>query len=154
MKKDFNVKLRKFANAIERINTKKIFLQAAQDTSELALDLNRFQLLTQGVDSTGRKIGKYKESTKIRKQKKGQETEFITLYDEGNFQGKFSLNTKQIPIFIESKDSKAPILKQKYGDDIMGLLPKNQAEYKQEVMRRYKQEIDKQIEILKEKILL
>ena len=116
--------------------------------------LNRFQLLAQGVDSKGRKVGKYKESTKKRKQKKGQETEFITLYDYGDFQGAMYLDTKQIPIFIDSKDSKTPILKQKYGDDIMGLLPKNEIEYKGEVMKIYKQKVNDEIEILKEKILL
>lgn len=150
--KKFDAKLRKFAAAIERINTEKLFLQAARETSELALDLNRSQLIGLGIDSEGKSLGKYKESTKKRKAKKGQETEHITLYDEGNFQGKMILNAKQIPIFIESKDQKAGILKQKW-PNALGLIPKNQEEYGQHVKLLYKQKVNQQIEILKEKIL-
>lgn len=151
--KDFSARFRKFSAAVERINTTKLFLEAATELSELALDLNRQQLLAEGVDSEGKKIGEYAESTKKRKRAKGQETSFITLYDEGNFQGRMFLDTKQIPIFIGSKDKKTPILKKKHGP-VLGLTQPNQEGFKEEVMNKYKDKVHKQIEVLKDKILL
>lgn len=154
MKKDFNVRLRKFAQAVDNINTEKLFLQSARENEELALDLNRSQLLEKGIDSTGKSLGKYKESTKARKRKKGQPTEHITLYDEGKFQGRMVLKAKAIPIFIDSSDSKTPLLKEKYGDSILGLTTRNKEAFKQATLIMYRKKVHKEIEILKEKILL
>ena len=153
MKIGFAARVRKFAAAVERIDTTKLFLQAAADTSELALNLNRIQLLTQGIDSEGKSLGKYTEATKKKKRAKGQETEFKTMYDTGEFQDAMYLETKKLPIFIGSKDEKAPILKKVYGP-ILGLTKENQADYTKEVLEAYRNKVHHQIENLKDKILL
>ena len=81
MKKDFNRKLEKFSKAIEKINVEKLFLDAIKETAELALDLNKVQMLELGVDSQNKPLGQYTEGTKARKRKKGQPTDHITLRD-------------------------------------------------------------------------
>lgn len=145
MKLDFAAKSRKFAAAIERIKTKKLFLDAARETKELALDLNRLQLLS-GEDSEGESLGEYAESNK---KKSGRRD----LYNTGKFQKALYLDTKQIPIFIDSKDEKTGILKHVYGP-ILGLVDENKSKYGKEVMEVYKDKVNSAIEDLKEKILL
>jgi len=154
VKIDYGARLRKFAAEVKQLNTEKLYLEAARDVKELASDLNRLQLLTEGIDGDGKKLGRYSEGTKKKKRAKGQETEFITLYDEGNFQEGIFLNTKQLPIFLDSKDSKTPILKARYGDKILALTKSNQEEFGNEVKQRYIVKTNKAIEVLKEKILL
>lgn len=153
MKKDYQRNLHKFVNALERLDVEKIYLQAVKELSEMALDLNRFQLYAEGIDSTERSLGQYSESTKARKQAKGDEYAHITLRDTGSFQDKFFLDTKQIPVFIDSKDKKTSILEQKYGPKILGLTPSNTEEFKIEVMKLFRQKVHQKIEDAKEKIL-
>jgi hypothetical protein len=153
MKKDYNRNLHKFVNALERIDVEKIYLQAVKELSEMALDLNRFQLYAEGIDSTERSLGKYSESTVARKKAKGDEYAHITLRDTGSFQDKFFLDTKQIPVFIDSRDNKTGILEQKYGPKILWLTPSNTEEFKIEVMKLFRQKIHNKIEDAKQKIL-
>jgi len=153
MKKNYHTNVNRFVNALERLDTDKIYLQAVRELSEMALDLNRFQLYAEGIDSTERSLGQYSESTKRRKRAKGDEYGHITLRDTGSFQDKFFLDAKSFPVFIDSKDQKTSILEQKYGPKILGLTPSNTEEFKIEVMKLYKQKVHQKIEDLKEKIL-
>jgi hypothetical protein len=154
VKIDFGARCRKFAAAIERIDPRKLYLQSAQEIKDLALDLNRLQLQAEGVDSEGKKLGQYSPATKRIKQAKGQDISHITLLDTGEFQGKLFLDTKQLPIFIGSKDSKTPKIFKRFGPGVLGLTERNEKGFGNEVTRVYKDKINGKIEDLKNKILL
>jgi len=142
----YSAKLRKFKAAIEQIDTEKIFLQSAQELKDLALDLNRLQLVGEGVASDGKSLGEY---SKKNKRKSGRRD----LYDTGAFQGGMFLDARKRPIFIGSKDEKTAILKKIYGP-ILGLTTNNQSEFGNEVKQLYINKVHDHIEVLKEKILL
>lgn len=146
-------KFRKFADAVERIDTEQLFLTAAKEQEQLALDLNRLQLVAEGIDGDGKSLGQYSPLTKKIKQAKGQDTDHITLLDTGQFQERMFLSTKEIPIFIDSKDSKTPILKNRFGDKILKLTKENQSEFGNEVRKIYSTKVNNTIEVLAKKIL-
>lgn len=152
MKKDLNIKFRKFAGALEKIDAEQIYIECVKQTEDLALDLNRSQLYDQGVDSDNRPLGKYAESTKKKKSKDGQRSDHITLNDTDGFYDKMFLNTKQIPILIDSKDYKTPILLGKF-PKALGLTSTNKSEFGRAVLIEYKHKIATKVEALKEKIL-
>src|SRR5688500_2814381 len=110
MKVGFADKLRRFSNAIEKIDVEKLYLQAIDETSELALDLNRVQMSELGVDAENKPLGNYAPSTRRAKQKKGQPSDHITLRDTGRFQDRMFIDTKERPVLVRSKDLKTPIL--------------------------------------------
>lgn len=151
MKKDFHKRLERFASALEKIDVEKIFLEAVKETSDLALDLNKVQMLELGVDSTDKPLGQYKESTKRRKQKKGQPTDHITLRDTGSFQDKMFVDAKRIPILIDSRDQKTDLIEGKW-PKALGLTPVFADQYKERVMVVFRRKYEKIIED-KKKIL-
>lgn len=144
--------MHKFASAIENIDVERTYLQAVRETQELALDLNKVQMYELGIDSQGKPLGQYKESTKSRKRKKGQPTDHITLRDTGKFQDRMFLDTKQIPILIDSRDEKVPIIEKRW-PKALGLTAPHTEQYKEEVMKVFRGKIKKKIEDIKEKIL-
>lgn len=152
MKKGFEKKFRQFASALERINVEKEFLAAADELSELALDLNKVQMYELGIDAKGKELGDYAPSTRVAKQAKGQRYDHITLRDSGSFQDKMFLDTKQVPIFIGSKDSKVGVLERRW-PDALGLYPPFAEQYRQAVGRLARKKIENKIEAAKNKIL-
>lgn len=143
MKKDFNRKLHKFSAALKSINVEKIFMQAVKETSELALDLNRSQMTELSVDSEGKALGTYKGG-----RRKGKP---IILRDTGKFQDRMFVDTRQLPIMLDSKDPKVPIIKKRW-PKALGLIPQFTDQYKDRVMNVFNGKIDKVIED-KKKIL-
>lgn len=144
MKINSSAKFRQFASEVNSLDTKRLFLDAAQERKELALDLNRLQLLGEGVNSEGATLGIYVKGSK----KQGTRD----LYDTGKFQGGMYLDTKQLPIFIGSKDKKTPILKAVYGP-ILGLTEPNKEEFGNEVKEVYIIKVHNHIDLLVQKIL-
>lgn len=144
--------MHKFASAVGKIDVERTYLHAVKDTQEYAADLNRQQMNEDGVDSQGKSLGRYKESTKNRKRKKGQPTDHITLRDTGNFQDRIFLDTKQIPVLMDSKDGKTSIIEKRW-PKALGLVPTNLELYKQRVMTVFRKKIKLKIDQLKEKIL-
>lgn len=153
MRADMGTRFRKFAAAVGKINTTKLYLEAAQENAALALDLNRLQLLAQGIDAKGKKLGSYSNFTKSIKRSKGQETEYINLYDTGDWQEALFLDTDQLPIFIDSDDWKNTKLKERFGIDITGLIPEHQEQFKVVVREAYIIKVDEVITALAKKIL-
>lgn len=137
MKIDANSRFRKFADALENIDVKKLMLQSAKETSELALDLNKVQLRELSIDSDGKPLGKYRSG-----KRKGLP---YTLYATGDWQDKMFLNTQDVPIFIGSKDAKAPILEGKF-PKALGLTKEFGEQYKDEVREVYNVKIKRVIE--------
>jgi len=146
METGFNDKARAFANAVAKINTEKLLLKAAKNLEDLALDLNRSQMYDQGIDAKGKQIGKYSEATVRIKQKKGQRTDHMTLSDTFKFYDKMFVNAKQFPILIDSKDSKTPMLEEKYSENILGLTTENTKIYREAVVLEVKKLFDATIE--------
>jgi len=141
---NLSAKFRRFASAVDSIDTTKLFLDSAQERKELALDLNRLQLQAESIGSEGQSLGTY-----VKKSKKQGARD---LYDTGEFQGKMFLDTKQLPIFIGSKDSKAPILSKVYGP-VLGLIKPNEEEFGNEVRKVYITKVNNHIDLLAKKIL-
>ena len=150
MTTDFNDKARAFAKAVANINTEKLLLKAAKNLEDLALDLNRSQMYDEGIDAKGKQIGKYSEATVRIKQRKGQPTDHMTLLDTGSFYKKMFVNAKQFPILIDSKDSKTPMLEEKYSENILGLTSENTKTYREAVKLEFKKLFDLTIEKHKE----
>lgn len=144
-------RFRKFSEALEDIDVEKIYLQSVKETSEVALDLNKAQMLELGIDSQGKPLGEYKESTKRRKRAKGQPTDHITLRDTGKFQDRMFLDTKQVPVLIDSKDQKVPLIEKRW-PKALGLYPVFKDQYAEVVLERFRVKVNKVIET-KAKIL-
>jgi hypothetical protein len=152
VKTGYGKKFREFSNALENINVEKEFRDAAKDLSELALDLNKVQMYELGIDAKGKKLGRYAYSTRVAKDRKGQRSDHITLRDTGEFQDAMVLDTKQIPVFIESKDSKVGIIMQRW-PDALGLYPPFAEQFREKVGLLARQKIHSRIEKAKNKIL-
>jgi hypothetical protein len=150
METGFNDKARQFAKAVANINTEKLLLKAAKNLEDLALDLNRSQLYDYGVDAKGKKIGEYSDYTKKLKAKKGQRSDHMTLSDTFSFYKKMFVNAKQFPLLIDSKDSKTPMLEEKYSENILGLTSENTKTYREAVKLEFKKLFDLTIEKHKE----
>lgn len=84
------------------------------------------QLYNRGVRSDGKKIRPgYTPFTVRLKGYKGQPTDRVTLRDEGDFHASFSLEFERDQFSIYAGDWKEAKLKEKYGEQIMGLTDKN-----------------------------
>ena len=150
MKKGFERKFRQFASALERLDVEKQFLIAANELSELALDLNKVQMYELGIDAKGKSFGEYASSTRVAKQRKGQRSDHITLRDTGSYQDGMFLEAKQVPIFIDTEDGKKGILAKW---NALGLYPPFEEQYKNEVGKLARKGIHREIEKAKNKIL-
>lgn len=118
---------KKIARRIEtfdRVQRDRILMKYLKGLEAEIIDLNREQLKERGETSEGTKIASYQPyapSTVSKKRSKGQPTDMVTLYDEGDFQGAFEVRFGNDWFAIFSNDYKAPFLEPKYGDEIYGL---------------------------------
>lgn len=97
----------------------------AEEHADLMADMNREQL-KEGIRSDGSKISPpYTPFTIRMKQKKGQPTTKVTLFDEGNFHAALKGKKQADGILLESDDWKREQLKEKYGNKIEGLTDEN-----------------------------
>lgn len=89
------------------------------------------QLYERGVNNLGVEIMDYmpyRPKTIEIKEIKGQPTDRVTLRDEGDFHGSFFLQIYADKFEIRASDEKTEWLIKKYGRQILGLTPDNQAE--------------------------
>lgn len=89
------------------------------------------QLYERGVNNLGVEIMDYMPYTPKTieiKEIKGQPTDRVTLRDEGDFHGSFFLQIYADRFEIRASDEKTECLEKKYGRQILGLTPDNQAE--------------------------
>ena len=91
----------------------------------LIADLNRKQLAA-GIRADNSAISPYYRPNTVQiKREKGQRTDRVTLYDTGDFYESVFTAVFDNAFDLEAKDPKTEELKQKYGDDILGLTPEN-----------------------------
>lgn len=99
------------------------------DNEHIIADMNaRVQLYEQGINSDGDKIADYAPYRPVTVQiklMKGQPTNRVTLYDEGDFHASFRVIANDISFLIDATDYKTEKLLDKYGEQILGLTDDN-----------------------------
>lgn len=109
-----------------RDNAASLVVNEAHAEEDEILRLNLDDQLSAGQDSTGRQIEpEYTEYTKSLKELKGQPTDRVTLYDEGDFYRGFNVERLGNKLYTDSTDKKTEKLVEKYGEEIFGLAPDN-----------------------------
>lgn len=98
-------------------------LEAATiEASETIIDMNIGQLYDRGERRDGKKISPpYSPKTVAIKKKKGQPTNRVTLRDTFEWQSSFWIQYYLDGFEIKASDWKTDRLKEKYGDEILGL---------------------------------
>lgn len=93
---------------------------------QFIIDANHGQLFS-GIDSEGNELGEYAESTKKRKQRKGQPFDRVTLKDSGAYYDSFKIvvTASQILIVTDHVKSDGTDLHEEWGEDIEGLTVEN-----------------------------
>ena len=92
-------KLRGYLNEMQNITHKVV----SENKKQIA-DANRSQMMDEGIDNKGKQLGEYSDYSKELKKAKGQETEFITLYDTGEFHKSIELAPSQKNEFVFKSD--------------------------------------------------
>lgn len=78
--------------------------------------------LFDGIRSDGKDITPpYAYATVVIKSMKGQPYDRVTLKDTGNFYAGIYADPQGDKMYIDSRDSKANALQEKYGDEVLGL---------------------------------
>jgi hypothetical protein len=107
------------------------------DMEELIIDLNQDQLYEAGQDSEGKSLGKYSPYTIGIKQRKGQPTNRITLYDTGEFYESFTVKYTGGELVLDANGEKDDTnLFEEYGVDILGLNDRNMSIFIKELAKR------------------
>lgn len=99
------------------------YLEAATiEAEDTIIDMNISQLYDSGERRDGKKITpEYAPVTVAIKKKKGQPTNRVTLRDTFDWQASFWVQHYPDGFEIKASDWKTEQLKQKYGDEILGL---------------------------------
>lgn len=125
-------KIRLLANKLKSITVQQqeeAILGIIRRHEAVALDYNLSQLQA-GEDIHGKELEpEYSERTIRVKEAKGQPTDRVTLFDEGDFYRGFLLEADEFPVFFNSDDLKSGMLAERYGD-IFGLNEKNLDEFR------------------------
>lgn len=122
--------LDKFIQATERFDYHMALNRAIEKNELLILPLNtREQLYNRGIRSDGRMVTpKYAQSTIVRKRRKGQPYNRVTLRDTGEFHKSFQIRYYATSIRFVSDYSEKIVqawLEDRYGDNIYGLTRNN-----------------------------
>ncbi len=106
-------------------------------TDNELITLNQKQLFDYSLDSEAEPIGLYRSLFySIEKQQRNPRPGFgrPDLYDTGDFYNGFYVEVKSDSYLIYSRDSKANLLTEKYGDNIFGLNPTSKQQYVNETL--------------------
>ncbi len=123
----FDSKINNWIKSLSKGNVDRIFRRAIVENQELILDLNVAQLEI-GLDSLGELLDDYFSDEYAQfKIALGSKAPFGTpnLILEGDFTEGFVLRVDGRDFFITSTDEKKDRLRDKYGDDIFGLMEKS-----------------------------
>lgn len=102
------------------------FVFTIADNQVRVIELNTDEQLYEGIDSTGVQLseigGEYTEFTKAQKASEGLPTEWVTLFQTGDFYDSFRVNVQRDGFEIEANTIKErQDLQDRWGDDILGL---------------------------------
>lgn len=114
-------------------NIDRYILDAVRINEDFIVELNRDKLFS-GKDSNAKKIRpKYAPSTIIQKRRKGQPSGRVTLRDTGDFYKDTYIEYGSDEFEITSSNFKTEILKEKYGDGILGLTKRDTSKVGDEI---------------------
>ena len=124
---------------VEAIDLQAIGVAIIVDSKPELLQLNKDQLMNEGVDKNKRKLKSYSSNSyAVRKNRMNPFPGLGTpdLYLTGSFQDGFTLRINSKSTFdIYSTNSKNNDLTKKYGKDIFGLTEDSKTEYQREIMQ-------------------
>lgn len=124
---------------VRTIDVATIGVSIIVDTKPELLQLNKDQLMNEGVDKNSKKLKSYaSNSYAVRKNRMNPFPGLGTpdLYLTGGFQNSFTLRINSKSSFdIYSTNGKNNDLTKKYGKDIFGLTTDSKTEYQREVMQ-------------------
>jgi len=127
-----------FGNLIQ-VDLIDLFLKIVEQKAKELIEYQTGQLF-KGIRSDGSKITPpYAASTKKAKARKGQPTNRVTLFDKGNYYKSFKVKPfksyVEMTSFLEVQRGfdLAEHLRKKYGDNIEGLIEKNEEKFLKEV---------------------
>lgn len=108
-------------------------LFSSVDFRKQAENLQKEQLYVGGVDSEGKSLGQYAESTKKKKRKKGLPVDHVTLYDTGDFYSTIETVVEGGEMQIKADPIKEGYnILQRYGNDVLGITDENISEIAKE----------------------
>lgn len=110
-------------NLNDFINNIDTYMEAATiEAEDTIIEMNISQLYDNGENRNGQKITpEYTPATVEIKRRKGQPTNRVTLRDTFEWQASFYIQYNQDGFEIMASDWKTEKLKNKYGDEILGL---------------------------------
>lgn len=133
--------LRKYLNRITRLKEGKELQRIAKEREILdyIVLLNTDEQLYQGVDSQGTPLkeigGDYAPFTKSKKQREGQPTNRITLFDEGDFYNSFKATAAKKGISIDADYTKPGTdLRDRWGNELAGLTDESLEDLRKEFL--------------------
>ena len=113
----------------KKIDINKITKSILKELDNVIVDMNTSQLKDKGEDSESKKLPlPYAPMTIEYKKLKGQPTDRITLYDEGDFQNAFYVKYTNEDFSLWSTDGKTEKLVKEWGENIFGLTDNNLTE--------------------------
>lgn len=101
------------------------------------------QLEEFGIDSKGRQLGSYAQTTISYKRQKGQRYDHVTLKDTGKFYNSFNIRVNVNEIVLDADDSTyydVPLF-DVWGVDVLGLTDENMEYIKKMILENYIQYI-------------
>lgn len=117
------------ANFNEALTSGRLIQNIIWDNEAYIVDLNaEEQLYEQGINRLGVEIADYAPYSPVTiaiKEAKGQQTNRVTLRDEGDFESSFFLEVGDKQFEIRASDFKTEDLIRKYGRQILGLTDEN-----------------------------
>lgn len=131
-------------------NSAKYAIDALMSVDYVVVDMVfEEQLYTQGVNRNNVPIMDYQPyspATEWYKQQKRQPYDRVTLRDSGDFHSGGQLERlDDLRAEIISTDSKSEFLQDKYGKEILGLIPDNMTEIRQEYVKPFLQDKIKEV---------
>lgn len=107
---------RRLKEATSERKLEELVLKIVKEDEAYLTGLNKLQLF-ESLDSQGEPLGEY--SSLAYANKKGRIT--VDLKLTGDFYDGFFIDTSELPIAFDSRDSKTELLVKKYGKEIFGL---------------------------------
>ena len=112
-------------SALSRKSDAEDYVLENKEWKKDVLDMERERLFS-GSNADGSEIRPPYSPVTVRiKNRKGQPTDRVTLFDTGAFQGAFTMERKGDAVLFSSSDSKTEKLVDKYGEGIFGLTEDN-----------------------------
>lgn len=107
-------------------NTDSLILDLVRENEAMVISMNVDDQLFRGINADGQEVAPpYRPSTVIRKMRKSQPYDRVTLRDEGDFHASFFIRYDVDQFTLDATDQKKQWLDRKYSPKIYGLTDAN-----------------------------